>query len=38
MLKFHKETDGTYKPDAYDVERLREYAVELARRPHELRA
>jgi hypothetical protein len=29
MLKFRKETDGTYKPDAYDVERLREIMAEL---------
>lgn len=32
MLKFSKDADGTYKPDAYDVELLREYTANLARR------
>ena len=35
---FSRSADGTYKPDAANLERLREYAVDLARRRPELRA
>jgi hypothetical protein len=38
MLKFNKGADGAYKPDMYDVGRLREHAVNLTRRWRERRA
>lgn len=37
MLKFSKNADGTYKPDTYDIVRLREHAANLARRWREQR-
>ena len=38
MLKFSKGADGTYKPDMWDVGRLREHAADLTRRWQEQRA
>ena len=38
LLRIFKGADGTYKPDEANLERLREYAVDLARRRPELRA
>ena len=38
LLRIFKNADGTYKPDAANLERLREYAADLARRRSELRA
>ena len=37
MLKFSKNSDGSYRPDTYDVVRLREHAANLARRWREQR-
>jgi hypothetical protein len=37
LLRIFKGADGTYKPDEANLERLREYAVDLARRRPELR-
>ncbi len=38
LLRIFKNSDGTYKPDAANLERLREYASDLARRQPESRA
>ena len=38
LLRIFKNADGTYRPDAANLERLREYAADLARRRPELRA
>ena len=37
MLKFSKDADGTYKPDIYDIVRLREHAADMTRRWREQR-
>ena len=38
LLRIFKDSNGTYRPDTANLERLREYASELARRAPELRA
>ena len=38
LLRIFKKPDGAYRPDEANLERLREYAADLARRRSELRA
>jgi hypothetical protein len=38
LLRIFKDSNGTYRPDTANLERLREYAADLARRAPELRA